>query len=144
VGRRKVADARGRVLVSPPLQQSWRCWQGRAGEVAPAGCWSLSNRQRWSLLGTIPSTAACLLQRCPHPPQAARPESLPPRRPRRAVPGQTGTPGCLWASLIWGSSARDHGRRHRGEGSCLEALLTLLFGASTPSASFLTRSTILN
>lgn len=79
-GRGKLVDTRWRFVVSPPLpgplQQSWRCWQGRAGEVAPAGCWSLSNWQRWSFLGTIPSAAACLLRHCLHPPQAAQWEVL--------------------------------------------------------------------
>lgn len=71
------------------LQQSWCCLQGRRDEVAPAGCWSLSNRQRWSL-GTIPCATACLHWHCPHPSQAVQQEVLLPCWLHHAV---LGTPG---------------------------------------------------
>lgn len=97
-GRYQV-EVSGLTSAARAVVQSWRCWQGRAGEVAPVGCWSLSNQQRWSFLGTSRCTAACLLQHCPHPPQAAQWEVLPPCWLHHTVLGQNGTPECLWALL---------------------------------------------
>lgn len=114
--------------------------QGHAGAVAPVGCWSLSNRQRWSFLGTAPSASlpASLPESClpapvfPHPPRQLSGSSCCPHHPVR---GQESTPGCLWASLNpdVGFLCPRSPTVLPGEGRCLEVLLALLLGFPTPA-----------